>query len=201
MPPRNWSGRALPGRAQRGQRAQHHRVGAQHHVDGRIGQQDGPHRRGPALLVHRLRRDVGHDRDARQGLQRIAHGDEARRQELQAVVRQQHDPGLAAQAAAYVGRRGIAQHLARQVLRGIEQQRGGRRHDGADIAARPDQLLQAAAEGEGIDGRRRPPRRRARGERPGPARSAGPRRCAPARRDSRARGPWPRATGRAPRPA
>ena len=66
-------------------------------------QQDGTHGSGAALVVHRLRREVGHDLRAGNGLQRIAHRHETRRQELQIVVRQQNDLRLAVKFGADVG--------------------------------------------------------------------------------------------------
>ena len=68
-------------------------------------------------------------------------------------MRQQHDLRLAAELVVDVGRRRVAQHLAGQILRRVEQRGRGRRHDGADIAARPDHLLQTAAERGRIDRR------------------------------------------------
>jgi hypothetical protein len=117
MPPRNWSGRALP--------ASRSAASARH----------------AAVLVHRRRRNVRHDGDAGHVFQRVAHRGEARREELQAVVREQHDLRLAAEARADVGGRRIAQDPAGEILRRVQQRRRGGRHDGADIASIPHHLL------------------------------------------------------------
>ena len=70
-----------------------------------------------------------------------------------AVLRQEHDIGLAAQPLLYVGGRVVAERLSRQILRGVEQRCRGRRHDGADIDAGPHRLLEDRAERRRIDGR------------------------------------------------
>ena len=106
---------------------------------------------------------------------------------------------LAAEPVADVGGRRIAQHLAGQILRRVEERGRGRRHDGADIGAGPDHLLQAAAERRRID-RRGDHRADFRGEKdPAPARSSLPDRCRRARPDIRARDPWPPSPARARR--
>ena len=48
----------------------------------------------------------------------------------------------------------VAQHFSRQVLRRIEQGCCRRRHDGADIGAGPDHLLQRRRERGSVHGRR-----------------------------------------------
>ena len=153
MPPRNWFGARLAGGAQRGQRAEHHIVGAEHDVDIRVGEQDGPHGRQAAFLADGSGRDVGNDVGARDVTQGIAQRDEARREEFQAVLGQQHDLGLAAERSLDMGARRVAQNLAGEILRGIQQRGRGRRHDGADVAAGPDDFLQARTERRRIDRR------------------------------------------------
>ena len=84
----------------------------------------------------------------------VAHGGEARRQELDLVLRQEHDVGLAAELVVDVGDRRVGQRLAGRVLRRVEERGRRRRHDGADIAAGPHDLLEAVAQRRRIDRRR-----------------------------------------------
>ena len=95
-------------------------------------------------------------------LQRIADRDEARREELHAVLRQQHHVGRAAELVADVGRGVVAEHLAGQILRRIEDRRRRRRHHGADIGARPDRPAAAPARAPPDRPAASPPRRTAR---------------------------------------
>ena len=115
--------------------------------------EDGAHRREAALLVDRVGRDVGDDGDARHGLQRSRMRGEPRRQELDLVLGQEHDVRLAAELVVDVGGRRVGERLPGLVLRGVEQRRRRRRHDGADIAARPHDFLEAVAQGRRIDRR------------------------------------------------
>ena len=108
-------------------------IGAEHDVDIRIRQQNRTHHRRAAGFIHRQRRNIRDDDDARQILERIAHGDKAGRQELQAVMSQQNNLGPAIEAGADIRRRFVPQHFAGQVLRSIQHGGRGRRHHGADI--------------------------------------------------------------------
>ena len=68
-------------------------------------------------------------------------------------MREQHDLGAAAQPVADVRRRCVTQHLAREVLRRVQDLGGRRRNHGADIAPAPHELLQAGRQRRRIDGR------------------------------------------------
>jgi len=69
-------------------------------------------------------------------------------------MREQHDIGFALETILDVSGSGFREHLAGQILRGVEDCDGGRRHHRPHICAIPDQLLQAARERDGIDGSR-----------------------------------------------
>jgi hypothetical protein len=72
----------LAGLAKGGERTEHHCIGAENHVDVGLGQQDGAHRCSTSSLVDRQRRDIGHDGDAWNFVQRIPFSGETRREKL-----------------------------------------------------------------------------------------------------------------------
>ena len=136
----------LAGLTQGRQRAQYDGIGAQHHIDARVRQQDGAHGCSAAFLVDGQGRYIGDDGGAGNILQGIAHRDKARSQKLEIVVGQQDDVGLAAELAPDVFGRRVAEHLACQVLRRVQNRGRRRRNDRSDIGTRPDHLLQAVTE-------------------------------------------------------
>src|ERR1700733_15800991 len=68
-------------------------------------------------------------------------------------MREQHDPSLAPKTRPDEVRGFLRKHPAGQILRRVQQRGRGRRHDGPNIGAGPNHLLQMARYRRRIDGR------------------------------------------------